>query len=326
MINLEDFKVPLLKRDSKNNENEIKKIINDNVASSMRTQPSFVEILKLNGCSSLKVGIVGGNIRKQLLDEAKNGELTAESVMPRAYFLIGEYLGIDDVKTSDDSFMDKPDLESMDGLNDAEESEYDFFCDIEEIRTNWAGEKRKDRRRCNVKVYDDRFILYKTGIFIKNDLGNRTVYYCDITGMDFDKAGLFHVTSSINIVIRGGEQITLIYVDESHFQLLNSKWREYKENIGKPQTAQIQQDISTASNADELLKYAELYEKGLLTKEEFDLKKSELLSSDKPVNAEETSSMDETAPKTEQKNKFCSNCGSRVEMNSKFCSNCGSKL
>lgn len=31
------------------------------------------------------------------------------------------------------------------------------------------------------------------------------------------------------------------------------------------------------SNADELLKYAELYEKGLLTKKEFENKKKELL-------------------------------------------------
>jgi hypothetical protein len=30
-------------------------------------------------------------------------------------------------------------------------------------------------------------------------------------------------------------------------------------------------------NADELLKYVELYEKGLLTKEEFETKKKELL-------------------------------------------------
>lgn len=87
---------------SRNVDKEIKDIINNNVASSMRTQRSFSELLKLNGCSSFKVGSVGSKIRKQLLTEAKNGELTVESVMPRAYSLIGEFLGITDVKTFED--------------------------------------------------------------------------------------------------------------------------------------------------------------------------------------------------------------------------------
>ncbi len=87
---------------SGNVDKEIKDIINNNVASSIRTQHSFSELLKLNGCSSFKVGSVGSKIRKQLLTEAKNGDLTAESVMPRAYSLIGEFLGITEVKTFED--------------------------------------------------------------------------------------------------------------------------------------------------------------------------------------------------------------------------------
>ena len=64
-------------------ENEIKNIINSNVASSMRTQPEFSELLKLNGCPPLKLGTMGSKIRKQLLNEAKNGDLTVDAVMPR---------------------------------------------------------------------------------------------------------------------------------------------------------------------------------------------------------------------------------------------------
>ena len=66
---------------------EIKNVINKNVASSFRTQPSFVELLKLNGCPALKVGVIGSEIRQQLIMEAENGELTLDSVMPRAYTL-----------------------------------------------------------------------------------------------------------------------------------------------------------------------------------------------------------------------------------------------
>ena len=81
---------------------EIKNVINKNVASSFRTQPSFVELLKLNGCPALKVGVIGSEIRQQLIMEAENGELTLDSVMPRAYTLIGEYLEIKNIRTYDD--------------------------------------------------------------------------------------------------------------------------------------------------------------------------------------------------------------------------------
>ncbi len=90
------------RKKSKTDYNEIKDMINQNVASSIRTQPSFSELLRFNGCSTLKVGAIGSKIRKQLLNEAKNGDLTVETVMPRAYELIGEFLGISDVKTFED--------------------------------------------------------------------------------------------------------------------------------------------------------------------------------------------------------------------------------
>jgi len=87
------------RKKSKTDDKEIKDIINKNIASSLRTQPSFSEILKLNGCPTIKLGSIGSKIRKQLLNEAKNGDLTVETVMPRSYELIGEFLGISDVKT-----------------------------------------------------------------------------------------------------------------------------------------------------------------------------------------------------------------------------------
>ena len=90
------------RKKSKTDDKEIKDIINKNIASSLRTQPSFSEILKLNGCPTIKLGSIGSKIRKQLLNEAKNGDLTVEAVMPRSYELIGEFLGVADVKTFED--------------------------------------------------------------------------------------------------------------------------------------------------------------------------------------------------------------------------------
>ncbi|WP_296808086.1 hypothetical protein [uncultured Methanobrevibacter sp.] len=71
----------LLKSNSDTDIKEIKNVINKNVASSFRTQPSFVELLKLNGCPALKVGVIGSEIRHQLIMEAENGDLTLDTVM-----------------------------------------------------------------------------------------------------------------------------------------------------------------------------------------------------------------------------------------------------
>lgn len=73
-------------------------------------------------------------------------------------------------------------------------------------------------------------------------------------------------------------------------------------------------------NADVLLKYADLYERGLITREEFNLKKEQLLYSE---NKENTLSAD-----SQQENHiiYCRNCGSSVDKNSNFCTECGSPL
>lgn len=72
---------------------------------------------------------------------------------------------------------------------------------------------------------------------------------------------------------------------------------------------------------DPLLKYAELYEKGLLTKEEFEMKKAELLYSNKN---EKVSLKSEDIP--ENKHLFCGNCGTPIDADSNFCINCGFKI
>ena len=91
---------------SKNNYKEIKNIINKNIGSALKTQGQFSELLRLNGCPMRKVGSIGAKIRKQLLEEAKNGDLTEETVMPRAYELIGEFLEISYVKKFEDNVVE----------------------------------------------------------------------------------------------------------------------------------------------------------------------------------------------------------------------------
>ncbi len=154
------------------------------------------------------------------------------------------------------------------------ETFYEFQCSLDEERTNWMGERISERRDATVRVFKDRLVINKTGVFIKSDLGSRTIYFQDISSIDFDKAGMFHITSSIKIILRGGEYVTLLYCDEGKYAMLNGEWANYKENLIKPQPTQSNPEMT---NADELLKYADLYERGFLTQEEFEQKKKELL-------------------------------------------------
>ena len=186
------------------------------------------------------------------------------------------------------------------------EQNYDFSCSIDEVRTNWRGVEKEDRRRCYVKVLEDRLILDKTGIMIRSDLGTRTIYFSDISSIDFDKSGMFHVTNSVKLIMRGGEFITLIHVGPKDYDLINNKWKLYKEN--QHNTKNLNSN-SSQNTADDLLKYAELYEKGLLTDDEFKSFKQKLLNDS-----------------IESSSKFCGNCGAEISEDSKFCMNCGTKI
>ncbi len=186
------------------------------------------------------------------------------------------------------------------------EQNYDFSCSIDEVRTNWRGVEKEDRRRCYVKVLEDRLILDKTGIMIRSDLGTRTIYFSDISSIDFDKSGMFHVTNSVKLIMRGGEFITLIHVGPKDYDLINNKWKLYKEN--QYNTKNLNSN-SSQNTADDLLKYAELYEKGLLTDDEFKSFKQKLLNDS-----------------IESSSKFCGNCGAEISEDSKFCMNCGTKI
>lgn len=166
------------------------------------------------------------------------------------------------------------DSESLNNNESVVETFYEFQCSIDEERTNWMGEKISERRDATVRVFKDRLIIYKTGVFIKSDLGSRTIYFQDISSIDFDKAGIFYITSSIKIILRGGEFVTLLYCEEDKYLALNGEWSNYKENLMKPEQIQSNPEMTPA---DELLKYADLYERGFLTKEEFEQKKKELL-------------------------------------------------
>ena len=78
---------------------------------------------------------------------------------------------------------------------------------------------------------------------------------------------------------------------------------------------------NSSNNDDILIKYFDMFEKGLITREEFELKKKELFNN---KNNGETHLKSEYLQ--QDKPKFCPNCGTPTDNDSNFCTNCGNKL
>ena len=72
-------------------------------------------------------------------------------------------------------------------------------------------------------------------------------------------------------------------------------------------------DLKNPCKVVELFEYCGILE-GLITKEEFDLKKAEIMGT--PISVE----------KYDSSAKFCSNCGNPIDSDCKFCPNCGYQL
>ena len=149
-----------------------------------------------------------------------------------------------------------------------------FKCTIEELReSTFLNDTRRDVNTAYVIIYESYIEIVKESVFIKSDMGHRKVYYDNITSIDYDKRGKFHLSNSVMINTKSGERsIQLKYVQEQYYNLLLSYFEEYIEN--KHNQISNSQPISPA---DELMKYAQLYKDGLLTREEFEAKKKELL-------------------------------------------------
>lgn len=212
-----------------------------------------------------------------------------------------------------------------------------FRCSIEEIKySTFTNQRQRNIDTAYVIINEDNFEIIKESVWLKTNMGTRKLFFYNITSIDYDARGLLHASSSVIINTKGAEHVQLKFVTKENFDLMNNAYESYLKKTHDPQQTAPTQPISTTSNADELLKYAELYEKGLLTKEEFDMKKAELLgTNDKSPEAEsheESYSLKEDSieePDTVQDDnrpKFCGSCGAPVETEGNFCVNCGAKL
>lgn len=148
-----------------------------------------------------------------------------------------------------------------------------FECTLEELReSTFSNETRRDVNTAYVIIFNNYIEIVKESVIIKSDMGHRKVYFENVTSIDYDKRGAFHLSNSVMINTKSSERsIQLKYVKEQDYNLLLEYFENYIENKNTPISS------NTISPADELMKYAQLYKDGLLTKEEFEEKKKELL-------------------------------------------------
>ena len=192
-----------------------------------------------------------------------------------------------------------------------------FECSIEEVKySTFQNQANRDYDHAYVIINKDNVEIIKESVWIKSNMGTRKIFYDNITSIDFDARGKFHLSSGMIINTKSAEHIQLKFVSEKNYNLLNDAFEEY---MRKPQETPI---ISQSSKADDLVKYADLYEKGLISEEEFNKLKNEIIHGESNPNFNEDAELDYN----EENNNFCTNCGSEVEIDAKFCPSCGNKI
>lgn len=179
------------------------------------------------------------------------------------------------------SYVPRKTNEKLDSLHQREERlgicGYDFSCVLHEIRQNILGEEEEEIIEGYCFIEEDKITIKKISAILKIDKGNKVLRYSKINAIDYDKAGLLQFTSSIVIGVSGFPHVVLRHTTPEDFELLHDAWLEYNNPSKKEPSIEQTPIIAPVSNADELMKYAELYEKGFLTEEEFNGIKKKLL-------------------------------------------------
>lgn len=135
-----------------------------------------------------------------------------------------------------------------------------------------------------IKVYDNKVkierkqkIILGISNFIQAD---KEIRIKDISGIQFKKAGSI-VGGYIRFSIPGAGEITNVNIDENAIVFTRKDQADFEEvkRVIENQMNKITENNIPAynSNLDEIEKLARLLEKGLITQEEFTLKKKQLL-------------------------------------------------
>lgn len=138
-----------------------------------------------------------------------------------------------------------------------------------------------------LKVYEDRIVISHSGVlnfFAMGIKGDKTIYYNDLTAVQFKKAGWTagHIQFSL---LGGKESVGGVFAASSDENTITFNSNE--NDAAEKMVAYIQEKIKEArqpkvataatSSADEIMKLKNLLDMGIITQEEFDAKKKQLL-------------------------------------------------
>ena len=163
-------------------------------------------------------------------------------------------------------------------------------------------------------------LFIEDGITVKST--GHIILYEDIKKVILaQKAMLFSIVS---VITKSGEN----FVYRTGHENAQASMSIIEDNMQKfiPQATVGNALNKSNDDADILLKYAELYEKGLLTKEEFEMKKAEIFNNVPDVQSDSLNSVFIENQENESEVHFCPNCGEKVDGGTNFCTNCGAKL
>lgn len=163
------------------------------------------------------------------------------------------------------------------------------------------------------KIYDDKIMIERNRVFI-NFKDIKEIFQ----EIDLEALLILNNGDVIPIKAKTGAKNMLITF-KAFLDILKNLIGENKQNSIESKTGNVVSEKSE-DNVDRLIQLGKMYEKGLLSDEEFALMKNNIIYG----NVEE--STDSNEENTETSSNVCKNCGEEFSEEASFCSECGTKL
>lgn len=246
----------------KDGEDIIKRIMGSNMMRNVQFNNQIIN----QGVSTFKINSVWGKVNKQIKKELHEGTVELRDIPERINQILAQYANPEKIEKKNKKIQRE--------LLKAGVEDRDFSCVLYEERRSGFNNKKENLVKGFCYVNEDKLVIKKLSFFKSRDLGDKVIPYGNINAIDYDKQVVGR-TSGIVISVSGFKPIVLQGATDENFQLLNDAWL----NFNKKSNESVQKivETNTLTNADELLKYAELYEKGLLTDEEFAAMKKKII-------------------------------------------------
>lgn len=245
----------------KDGEDIIKRIMGSNMMRNVQFNNQIIN----QGVSTFKINSVWGKVNKQIKKELHEGTVELRDIPERINQILAQYANPEKIEKKNKKIQRE--------LVKAGVEDRDFSCVLYEERRSGFNNKKENLVKGFCYVNEDKLVIKKLSFFKSRDLGDKVIPYGNINAIDYDKQVVGR-TSGIVISVSGFKPIVLQGATDENFQLLNDAWLNFNKKSNE--SVQIV-ETNTLTNADELLKYAELYEKGLLTDEEFAAMKKKII-------------------------------------------------